>query len=846
MRTSMSTSLFVITVVAVLCLSGCGKGTNTTTTSGGGSNPISVSVAASSTTVNGGATVTMIAAVSNDSSNAGVSWTTPAIGSLSSLTTLTTTYTAPAATNTSQSVTLTATSVADKTKSASLTLTINPLPPAPVAGSVIYSNSCGPVVGPATTLTINTTPAQTTTTDSNGNFSFAAVPLGTYTITPSLSGTNALFTPATQSVVVSSGGAVASFKAVVGYAVSGTVSYTGTAAGPVDVALQYQCPGGGFGTILGTSIPAPGAFTINGASPGSYTVQAWRDAAHSNWPNASDPTGSSAVFAVSDANATGVSITLADPAPFAFPSVRPFVGAIPIDQGVVLSASIPFVDFSQVPVFWEGISGELEVATSYTVQWSTDQNFINDVQSKSFPATGGSGYTWVLNGLTNGQLLYFRDQGVVGGITSSWSPTWGPTTVGKPSGPVTVSGIATFANAATGPLYISFESQTTNNTNKTYYTEIASPVSPQHYTIQLPADGNYSTYAYIDQNNDDILNDNGDMISSGAYNLAVAGSSADMDFELQGGGSSFFSGELENNQTVSYLGSTRQDYSLIAYAWSGSKQLTAMELVSGPNVIVPQDLYRCEWEPAISFCGGFTLDGNPPNIGDAYGIKLTYSDGSTETKTYTLASVPSSFGANATPSGIGTNLTPNISWIDPANASDYTYTFSFSGSSNDVFESWTIPAAGYGLSFPSSIDSLTWGVDPTGGGNLPSQASLISGGSYDWGVSATDSYGNISNLSAGYYLGEARVYLPTANPATLGAATVGQSYSGTIVALNGSSSDVFTVTGLCDGLTSSSGGGTLSIGGTPLAAGTITFQVYVIDSTNAWWGPVTYTINVGS
>jgi hypothetical protein len=209
-------------MVAFLCLSGCGSGSST----GGGSNLIGVSVSASSTTVNGNATVTLTATVSNDSSNAGVAWTTPAIGSLSSLTAASTTYTAPAATNSAQSVTLTATSVADKTKSASVTLTINPLKAVAVAGSVIYSNSCGPAVGPATTLSINTTPVQTTTTDSNGNFVFAAVPQGTYTITPSLSGTNALFTPATQNVTVGAGGAVASFKAVVGYAVTGNVSYT--------------------------------------------------------------------------------------------------------------------------------------------------------------------------------------------------------------------------------------------------------------------------------------------------------------------------------------------------------------------------------------------------------------------------------------------------------------------------------------------------------------------------------------------------------------------------------------------------------------------------------------------
>ncbi len=121
LSTSVPASLFVITMIALLGLSGCGSGGSTPQQS-----PIGVSVAASSTSVNGNGKVTLTATVSNDSSNAGVAWTTPAIGSLSSLTAASTAYTAPASTSSSQSVTLTATSVADKTKSGSVTLTIDP------------------------------------------------------------------------------------------------------------------------------------------------------------------------------------------------------------------------------------------------------------------------------------------------------------------------------------------------------------------------------------------------------------------------------------------------------------------------------------------------------------------------------------------------------------------------------------------------------------------------------------------------------------------------------------------------------------------------------------------------
>ena len=97
----------------------------------------------------------------------------------------------------------------------------------------------------------------------------------------------------------------------------------------------------------------------------------------------------------------------------------------------------------------------------------------------------------------------------------------------------------------------------------------------------------------------------------------------------------------------------------------------------------------------------------------------------------------------------------------------------------------------------------------------------------------------------GYYPDYPYLTLPAANPATLGAATVGQSYSGAITAANGNPPYTFVVNGLSDGLTYSSDGTTLTISGTPIAAGTISFEVYATDNF-IYWGPVTYTINVAN
>jgi hypothetical protein len=99
---------------------------------------ISVTLSSAPTSLQTSATATLTAMVSNDSSNAGVSWTVTcgsvgACGSFNPTTstggTATTTYTAPGAVPTGNTVTVTATSVASKTASASATITITAPPP---------------------------------------------------------------------------------------------------------------------------------------------------------------------------------------------------------------------------------------------------------------------------------------------------------------------------------------------------------------------------------------------------------------------------------------------------------------------------------------------------------------------------------------------------------------------------------------------------------------------------------------------------------------------------------------------------------------------------------------------
>jgi hypothetical protein len=142
-------NLASLTSLAFL-LTACGGSSSTPPT------PPAISVAFASpapTTLAASATATLTATVSNDSANAGVTWSvtcsTSPCGTFSSASTASgapTTYQAPTAAGT---VTIVATSVTDKTKSVSATITITAAPPTPIQVSLTPT--------PPTTLVIGST-----------------------------------------------------------------------------------------------------------------------------------------------------------------------------------------------------------------------------------------------------------------------------------------------------------------------------------------------------------------------------------------------------------------------------------------------------------------------------------------------------------------------------------------------------------------------------------------------------------------------------------------------------------------------------------------------------------------
>jgi hypothetical protein len=673
----------------------------------------------------------------------------------------------PTATGT---VTITSVTVKDSTNATSnavsYTIAVNSAG-SQVSGQIFLSSGCqtgGSL--PTITVSINTTPVQTTTTDNNGNYSFASVPNGTYTITPSISGVSSVFYPATMTNVVVNNNPASgeNFSAALGFSVKGTVSYAGSRSGRVYLNLQGSCGGGG-GT--GTSLPfsalsSGGAFTINGVPPGNYTLNAYIDNLGEGAPNASNPTGSSASVPVTTTNVTGVSVSLADPTITA-PTSAPNIQAIqPTNLGVVISFK---------PLTNNGV----ESVTSYNLQWSTSSTFASGISTISLAAAGTNSNVWFLDNntagisgsFTNGTAYYFRVQGSDSAGVGPWGVFGSPTavTIGAPSGAgyFTVSGTVTIPSSVTptGPLYAGLFDQ---SKNVAYAVRIGSPVNTSGgntYTVNVPAGSNYFLFGILDQNNNGLIDagdvsntdnngSNSTLIVSGnltGQNVALPATDIAAIVQTQYQVDFFWNGTSSQTSTL---------YQLNFDLREGNKLPVAVQLASAsnPNVVTPVDIGNlCQGcgHPQFQLYDQIGMD--VPVVNDSYTFNVTYSDGTTGTA---VGKVTSVLGASALVTNLApqqtnsASTTPTFTWTYPANASSYIYSFYICCDNNGTI--WQIPGNNSNINgFPSTVTQIVWGTDPTGDtSNTPNTSSLTSGTVYQWSIQSSDTNGNSASQTVWY------------------------------------------------------------------------------------------------
>ena len=599
-----------------------------------------------------------------------------------------------------------------------------------VSGQVNFVSCGAPAIGIPVTIASN--PPQTASTDNNGQYSFANVPAGSYSVTPSSSAPASIFYPASQTVAID-GDAVGgvNFQAAIGYTVSGSVSLPAGVGGRTYLSLSNQnCPQ----VVLGTSAIAATTFAIRGVQPGAYTLNAWVDELGYGAQNASDAAALISNLTAGYANLANVLVTPSAPTPPALTSAPGITSGGGFTGGVYLGYT-PILD-----------GNGMEQATSYTVQWSTSSSFSTIAGTRTYNAIGGSGATaWFINSLPSHSVYYFRAQGTVGTSAGPWSAPYGPVTTGAPSIGNTVSGTVTFAGTATGWLLVGFRDL---NTGRAYVGLFLKPVSPQAYSVLVPTGSNYAMFALIDQNKDGMPDsgDINDMNASGA--MAIAGNTT-LNLTLPSDTQTVTTEHLRLPNQNGWADSYGLNFNI------GTANILPwrVSLLSGPNVLAPIDIGEC------SECGSqpfnFSLDIGPavPNAGDTYTLQFLDPNAVTSafsTGNAAVSGVVNSFPSNLSPaSGTSSSTTPTFSWADPPDGAGYTYQFTLWDSSGNVL--WQIPAAGSQSSgFSSAITSIAWGTDPTGAGNPPAVASLTAGETYTWSIQVIDSYGNTAEMPVSY------------------------------------------------------------------------------------------------
>jgi len=729
------------------------------------------------------------AAVSNDSSNSGVTWSiSPATGA-GSIVSTTGVYTAPTIViSTATTVTVTATSVKDTSKSATATITLQPITIAAVTPASVSLNGGGTQTFTGAALTYDGTNSGVTWSISpatgegtinsfTGAYSAPAVISGTLPVTVTVTATSAkdttktatatitlnpiaiAFTTTTSGVTLDSGQTLALATSVTNDGSSSGATFAATGAGSVS-------PSSAAGNTPSTTLTATGTV----ASTVSVTATSVKDIAKS---------------------ATTASIT--------------------VNPALAITTA----------------AGALNAGTTGTVY-----------AGATIVSTGGSGaktYAIATGAIPSG--LSINNAGTISGIVTSTAGTYTFT--------------VRVTDAATTPVTV------TSGT----YTILINP-APLVWTAPT---GGTLTYTV------------GTAISP--INLTTTGGTGTITYTVNSG--TLPTGlSIVGNQVV---GTPTQPTIVAGNAVTFKATDSATVPVTANSA--SETLIANPVTLLITSSGLPTGTVNVPYNGTGYQLTST---GGTGTITWSMSTNPID-GLTLSPTGLlsgiptGTNSTSvTITATDSATNQQQTKsinpTLSVVNTLTITTLQSTLPYAAAGSAYSTILAAAggtapyTWSVTSgaTGTNSLAtlnlsvSSGGTISGtpsssGTANFTVKVADSTTPTANTYSQSYTitGYAALALPAANPASLGSASNGGSYSGSVTATGGSGSYTWSINGGSYGTGSTSlgngtvqasvSGATLNITGTPSTAGIIPFTASVKDTTTGVTvSAVTYTISVSS
>jgi len=573
---------------------------------------------------------------------------------------------------------------------------------APASYSISGTVTVDGVALQGVSITLSGDSSATMATDASGNYTFANLSAGSYTVTPSLAGY--AFSPSSPTINITDANQSQDFTAasvVASYSISGTISYSGSHTGRIYVGLK-NANGSAIGH--GTSIASPGAFIIHGVIPGIYyKLSAEMDIRNDGTLNADNPSGEILTITITGASLTNQNITLTDPASAA--PVTPTGLHINPGDGVAL-------------IRWDNMTSNYKtIAESYKIYWGTDV-----AATSGTPVIVQASHNMYLQSIANGNY-YFKISAIAGGTESAASAVIGPVTISAGTGVNTVSGTVTSPVTPSGPLYVGLYA----GHGIYYITKITSAGASQAYSIAGVPNGIYRAFAFLDQNNN-CLPDSGDVMfdTSGALPVVINNNNPTADITLSSAGS------RGNVATEHWIYGSSSGY-ILNFTVGGMMNLPAgASIASGQNIPVPLDMQKENFST-----GGFSCPVNlgtvSPSLTDSYRFDVSYYAGAAEQMTAPVTAVLDSFAQN--PAADATNI-PTFSWSAPASPpAFYSYYIAvYDATTGNLV--WYYPGSTpFGM--PSTQTSVLYNVDGTA-----SQSSLTIGTKYDVYVIVMDAYLN--------------------------------------------------------------------------------------------------------
>ena len=548
-----------------------------------------------------------------------------------------------------------------------------------ISGTVTLSESALQGV----TITLSGTSAATTTTDASGNYSFANLSPGTYTVTPSLAGYTYL--PSSPTVTISNASQAQNFtatSAITSYSISGTISYSGSHTGRIYVGLKNQDSNA---TWQGTSIPSPGAFTIRGIMPGTYyKLSAEMDIRGDGTLNADNPSGEILTITVSSGNLTNQNVILTDPAP-ATPVTPTGLTISPGNGAAIIRWNVMMTNYKVI-------------AESYKIYWGTDNAATNGT-----PITVQANHDVYMQSITNG-VYYYKISALVGTTESAPSAVVGPVTIGAGTGLNTVSGTVTIPVTPTGPLYVGVAGN-----GIYYFTKIASPTTSQTYSVSGVPNGTYRSFAILDQNNNGLMGIGKPKFNTiGTLPILINNNNQTEDITISAANA------FSYVATDHWTNGSSSGYTLNFEVFDMMKLPVQVSLFSGQNISVPMDMQR--GTSINEFFYSHSIHGVRPALTDSYGFDIIYVDGTTEQLTADVITVLDSFVQNPSVEASPSNVQPTFSWSAPASPpAFYSYNIAVNDSTTgNLIWNYTLPSTQttvqYNTNGTASQASLTSGI----------------------------------------------------------------------------------------------------------------------------------------